>query len=59
MATRVRSGTPTMCTVMDPPERIECVLTSSGVNPSLAALALMVSARRTVMISEALNKRSP
>ena len=57
MAMRLWYGTPVMCTAMAPPERREYAPMSSGENPSLSALTLIVSARRTVMMSEALIER--
>ena len=59
MAMRVRSGTFAMCMAMAPPERRECVLTSSGANPSLAAPTCLHSALRTVMTMGALTERIP
>ena len=58
MAVSVQSGTLAMCMAMAPPERRESVPTFSGANPSLAAPALMVSAQRTTIMSEALAERS-
>ena len=48
----VRSGTPVICMDMAPPERREYILESSGVNPSLADLTLMISSQRITMMSE-------
>ena len=59
MATRVRSGTFMMCMAVAPLERRECVLTSSGENPSLAAPTRLHSALRTVMMMETLTERRP
>ena len=59
MAMRVRSGVFAMCMAMAPPERRECVPTSSGANPSLAAPTILHSALRTVMMMEALTRRIP
>ena len=42
IAMRVQSGIPAVCMAMAPPERRECVPTSSGENPGLAAPTLMV-----------------
>ena len=57
MAMRVGSGTFVICMDMAPPERRECIPTSSGANPSLAAPTHLYSARRTVMTMEALTER--
>ena len=54
MGMSVRSGSPAMCMAVALPELRECVLVSSGVNPTLAVPTLVVSPRRTVMMSEAL-----
>ena len=54
MTVSVRSGTPTTCMAMPLPEQRECVLTSSGEDPSLDSLALMVSSQRTEMMFESL-----
>ena len=43
MSMRVISGNLVMCMAMDPPERIKCVPTSSGLNLSLVALTRRVS----------------
>ena len=51
-------GTPVMCIAMAPPEQRECVLTSSGVNPSLAAPTLVISAWINEMMSKAMTERS-
>ena len=58
-AMRVRSGTPTVCMAMALPEERECVPTSSGENPSLAAPTRFHSALITEMTSEALTERRP
>ena len=44
--------------VMAPPEQRECVPPSSGVDPSMASPTLMIFARSTTMIYEALTERS-
>ena len=59
MAMRVRSGTFAMCMAMAPPERRECVPTSSGENPSLDVHTHFHSALRKVMTMEALTERRP
>ena len=59
MAMRFRSGTFEMCMDMAPPERRECVLKSSGANPSLFDPTRLHSALRTVMIIEALTDWIP
>ena len=56
---RVRSGTFVMYMTMAPPERRECVPTSSGANPSLAAPTRLHSALRTVMTTEVLTEQRP
>ena len=59
MAMRVRSGTPAVYIIMAPPERRECVPTSSGENPSLDVPTRLHSALMTDMIFEALTERRP
>ena len=59
MATRVWSGTFAMCMAMAPPERRECVLTSSRANLSLDVPTCLHFALRTMMTMEALTERRP
>ena len=59
MAMRVRYGTPAVCVAMVPSEQRECVPTSSGANPSLAAPTRWVSALMMAVILEALTEWSP
>ena len=59
MAMRVQSGIPEMCIAMAPSERRECVPTSSGANPSLAAPTRLHSSLMTVMMFKALTERIP
>ena len=59
VAMRVLSGTPAMCMAMAWPKWRECVPTSSGVNPSLAAPTCWVSSLMTEMIFEALIEQIP
>ena len=54
MAMRVRSGIPTMCMVMDPPDQRECAPTYSGARPIMAAPTLDISFWRTVTMTKAL-----
>ena len=59
MSMRVLFGTPAMCIAMDPPERRECVVTSSGANPSIAVPTCWVSSLVTDMILEVLTEWRP
>ena len=57
MSTRLRLGTHKMRMAMAPPERIECVTTSSGEKLSLDAPTLAASIWRTAIITEVLIER--
>ena len=59
MAMRVQSGMLAMCMAMAPPERRECVSTSSGVYLSLAAPTCFHFDLMTAMLLEALIERRP
>ena len=59
MAMRVQSGTFAMCMAMAPPERRECVPTSSWSNLSLDAPTRLHSTLRRVITMEALTERRP
>ena len=48
-----------MFMAMDPPEQRECILTSSGSDPSLDAPTHLHSAQMMEMMFEALTKRRP
>ena len=59
MAMRIRSVMSGMCMAMAPPERRECVPTSSGANPILAAPTHLHPTLRWVIRMEVLTDQRP